>query len=105
MEGIKEVIDDLSYSELRELETNMKGSDVKNLLKEKISEIDKRNARVCATCGDSLDAFSLTNLSLMFGPEDFKKRASFCAFDCLEHFIGKLKRIHTKFNRGEKYGR
>ncbi|MFC1728282.1 hypothetical protein ACFLZ7_02345 [Nanoarchaeota archaeon] len=101
MEGLKEVIDDLSYSELKQLETNLrKGSDVKNQIQEKIEEIDKRSARVCATCGKQLDAFSLTNFSLMFGPEDFKKRASFCAFDCLEHFTGKLKNLHKKFNGG-----
>lgn len=101
MEGLKEVIDDLSYGELKELENNLKkGSDIKDLLKDKIEVIEKRNARICATCGNPLDAFSLTNLSLMFGPEDFKKRASFCAFDCLEHFTIKLKNLHEKFNGG-----
>jgi hypothetical protein len=104
MEGIKEAIDDLSYNELRELERNLKTGMMKSLVKEKIEEIDRRNARVCATCGKPLDAFSLTNFSLMFGPEDFKKRASFCAFDCLEHFIGRLKKLHQKFNEGENDG-
>ena len=92
MEGLKEVIEDLSYDQLKELEYNIKkGSYMKGDIKKKIDEIDKRNARICATCGKPLDAFSLTNFSLMFGPDDFKKRASFCAFDCLEYFTKKLK--------------
>lgn len=104
MEGLKEVIEDLSYMQLKELENNLKtGSYMKKELKKKVEDIEKRNARICATCGTPLDAFSLTNFSLMFGPEDFKKRASFCAFDCLEHFVVKLKDLHKKVNKGEKY--
>ena len=102
MEGLKEVIEDLSYDQLRALDINLKrGSFMKTEVKKKIEEIEKRNSRICATCGKPLDAFSLTNFSLMFGPEDFKKRASFCAFDCLEYFTRKLKRLHQKFNEGE----
>ena len=105
MEGLKEVIEDLSYNQLKELDINLrKGSDMKDAIKDKIDEIERRNARICATCGNPLDAFSLTNFSLMFGPEDFKKRASFCAFDCMEHFVVKLKRLHTKLNGGKQYG-
>ncbi len=104
MEGIKEAIDDLNYNELKALEKSLKGGAIKSLIREKIEEIDRKNARVCATCGKYLDAFSLTNFSLMFGPEDFKKRASFCAFDCLEHFIGRLKKLHKKFNESGNNG-
>jgi hypothetical protein len=29
---------------------------------------------------------------LIFGPKDFRKKASFCALDCLEYFIEKIKK-------------
>jgi hypothetical protein len=60
-----------------------------------IDVVERINARVCATCGNQLDIRN-KNLVLHFGPEDFKKKATFCAFDCLDFFLDQLRALELK---------
>ncbi len=99
----KEFLEDLEYGELLDLNKQLKdrGSEVRNILDNHIDVIERMNSRVCATCGNQLST-NTKNLTLFFGPEDFKKKASFCAFDCLEFFLTQLKQMELKKEKTER---
>jgi hypothetical protein len=93
----KEFLETLDYHEVLEFQKQLKEkeSTVRKVLSDHINVIERINARVCATCGNELQLQS-KNLTLHFGPESFKKKASFCAFDCLEFFLDQLKTLELK---------
>jgi len=93
----KEFLENLDYNEVLEFQRQVKDKEslIRTILNDHLSVIEKINARVCATCGNELNLQS-KNLTLHFGPEDFKKKASFCAFDCLDFFMDQLKAIEMK---------
>ncbi len=104
----KEFLEDLNYNELLDLQKSVKDkdSDIRKVLDNHVDVVERMNARVCATCGNQLLPNNTKNLVLHFGPEDFKKKASFCAFDCLEFFVEQLKAMENKKEKDKKiYGR
>jgi len=98
----KEFLENLDYNEVLNFKKQMKESDsqMKEILSNHIDVIERINSRVCATCGNELNS-DTKNLVLHFGPNDFKKKASFCAFDCLEFFLQQLKSIEMKKEKTE----
>ncbi len=89
----EEVMDILDYDELMRFKNDLDSGAIalKKLLDERIKRKLKEHERICATCSNSLNFYSTSNYTLIFGPDDFKKKASFCGLDCLEYFIIKLK--------------
>ncbi len=98
----KEFLEGLDYNEVLEFSRQLKDgkSTIREVLSNHINVLDRMNSRVCATCGNELNS-STKNLALHFGPEDFKKKASFCAFDCLNFFTDQLKAIEMKKEKNE----
>ena len=84
----------MDYNDLTMLKNDIQtGSfDFNSLLKNTIKEKQKEHAKYCSVCGKELDPTE-NNFTIMFGPSDFKKKASFCALDCLEYFILKMKNV------------
>ena len=93
----EELMDMLDYSELMRFKGDFDsgGITLKRLLEEKIKRKLKEHEKICATCSSELNFYKTNNYTLVFGPDDFKKKASFCGLDCLEYFIVKLKVIRT----------
>ena len=93
----EEVFDILDYNELMRFKTDVDAGaiTVKRLLEEKIKNKLKEHEKVCATCSNTLNFYKTSNYTIVFGPDDFKKKASFCGLDCLEYFILKLKDLKT----------
>ena len=91
----EEAIDLLDYNELLRFKSDIDGGSVivKKLLQEKIRSKLKEHEKVCSTCSNELNFYRASNYTLIFGPDDFKKKASFCGLDCLEYFILKLKNM------------
>ena len=94
----EDVIDILDYNELMRFKNDLDSGAItlKKLLEEKIKKKLKEHEKVCATCSNNLNFYKTNNYTLIFGPDDFKKKASFCGLDCLEYFITKLKDMKTK---------
>ena len=94
----EEVFDVLDYDELMRFKNDFDNGAItlKRLLEEKIKKKLKEHEKVCATCSNQLNFYKTNNYTLIFGPDDFKKKASFCGLDCLEYFIIKLKEMKTK---------
>ena len=94
----EEIFEILDYNELMRFKTDVDTGAiaVKRLLEEKIKNKLKEHEKVCVTCSNNLNFYKTNNYTLVFGPDDFKKKASFCGLDCLEYFIHKLKEFRSK---------
>ena len=94
----EDAIESLDYGELTRLKQDVdEGAfKTKKILEERIKTKLKEHEKTCSTCSNDLKFYSTSNYTLVFGPDDFKKKASFCGIDCMEYFIIKLKEIKTK---------
>ena len=101
---IAEFLDSLEHYELVKLKQEMeKGTfEMSKAIKGKIREHEKKHASFCATCSNSLDPYNTNNYTIIFGPDDFRKKASFCGLDCLEYFLIKLKQMKKGEKNAEK---
>lgn len=95
---VRNVMDSLEYDELLKIKKDLEagGVHLRNLVNQKIKKYQKEHEKVCSVCSNDIDPESTENYTLVFGPESFKKKASFCAIDCLEYFISDLKKIKGK---------
>ena len=94
----EDLFDVLDYNELMRFKIDLDSGaiTVKRLLEERIKKKLKEHEKVCATCSSQMNFYKTNNYTLVFGPDDFKKKASFCGLDCLEYFIIKLKDMKSK---------
>ncbi len=92
---IRNLLETMGHHDLVSLRQNVqKGNfNFNTLLKNTITMKENENVKYCSMCGNDLEPQSTSNYTIMFGPEGFKKKASFCALDCMEFFVGKLKEI------------
>ena len=94
----EDMMDVLDYNELMRFKTDLDSGalTLKKLLEENIKKKLKEHEKICATCSNTLNFYKTNNYTLVFGPDDFKKKASFCGLDCLEYFIIKMKEMKEK---------
>ena len=94
----EDMMDLLDYNELMRFKTDFDSGalTLKKLLEENIKKKLKEHEKICATCSNTLNFYKTNNYTLVFGPDDFKKKASFCGLDCLEYFIIKMKEMKEK---------
>lgn len=95
MYRLKEFLGSLEHYELVQLKQGLdKGSlDMGKAIQERINEHEKKHAKFCATCSNTMDPYNTSNYTIVFGPDDFRKKASFCGLDCLEYFLIKIREI------------
>ena len=104
MYRFKQFIDSLEHYELIRLRQHLeKGDlDIGKEIKEKLKEHEKKHAKYCATCSSTIISYNINTYNIIFGPDDFKKKASFCGLDCLEYFLIKLKQMKEGDTNAEK---
>ena len=90
---LRDVIDYLEYDELVKIKKDLTlgGLHLLQLVDAQIKEETKKHDVFCCVCNNKLDLYSVHNYTLVFGPDDLRKKASFCAIDCLEYFLKNLK--------------
>lgn len=95
MKRFRDVVDLLEYEELMNIKKDLnKGGDgIRILIENKIKNEIKKKNQFCAICASKIDAESKTKFTLTFGPEELEKQATFCAIDCLEYFLSKMKKV------------
>ena len=76
--------------------------DMEKEIQENIKERERKHSKFCTTCSNDLDLYNTNNYTIVFGPDDFKKKASFCGLDCLEYFLIKLKQMKKSEKNTEK---
>jgi len=88
-----EVMDYLDYEELMRMKQDLSlgGVNLMKVVEDKIAEEAVKQQKFCCTCNSRIDPQSTNNFTLEFGPTDIKRKASFCAIDCLEYFMKNLK--------------
>jgi len=75
----------------KELQTGGKG--IKELLEQRMIEIEEKESNnVCPTCNDYINKEE-NHYTLVFGSKHFRKRANFCAADCLMYFVNKMNEL------------
>lgn len=100
----KELMENVDYDDLSKLRSDLLsgGKHIKNLVAKRMEELEQ-DAKICAVCGKPIivgdDSFTL-----IFGRDDFKKRASFCAIDCLDYFLTHVKKKYKKTEIAEQKG-
>jgi len=91
---VKGFVEVLDYDELQLLKQDLDrgGLTLLRMVKEKINQKQREHGNFCATCFNEIDPANTRTYTLIFGAVDFRKQASFCAVDCLEYFLNKLKK-------------
>ena len=95
MKRFEDLLEALSYDDLVLLKKDIDAQGlytkrcVETKLKKKMRDFEKN----CTVCSSELRLYNKSNYTLVFGPDDFKKKASFCGLDCLQYFMNHLKDI------------
>ena len=95
----EDIVSSLEYEELIEFHRDVAyngARGTRQMISNKIKEITAKESRICGTCGESIDLRVASEFTLILGTSAMKKRASFCALDCLEYFATNLKRLSSK---------
>ena len=95
---LKEIVDNLEHEDLIKLQKDLEeeeGMHVKKLVSEKIQQLEDSEKAICAVCGKPINPYYTEHYKLIFGPRDFRKKASFCALDCMEYFLKNLRDSKT----------
>lgn len=90
MNKLARLINELDEEDLELIRKDLEAGNLDRLIRHKFMEKQGQESnKVCPVCQTPISDDSLT---LIFGPKDFRKKASFCALDCLEYFIDKIKK-------------
>ena len=91
--NLKDALGSLDYHELVDLHEDLEGGghSTRALVKDRILEKEKEMGKLCQVCQSEIDPHSTSNYTLLLGPEGLRRKASFCAIDCLEYFLKNLK--------------
>jgi hypothetical protein len=90
---IEDLVEGLTYAQLLRMQFDLNhGSlQLKKLVDSRIKQLEQANRRVCATCNCPIMDDSDHVYTLMFGPSDFRKKATCCGMDCFDEFVKKVK--------------
>ena len=89
MNKLARLVEDMDEEDLMLLRKDLEKGNMEKLINKKLqAKLEKDVNRVCPVCHTPVRE---ENLTLIFGPEGLRKRASFCALDCLEYFLNKVK--------------
>lgn len=90
---IEELVEGLTYAQLVRMQFDLSHGSIqlKKLVDSRIKHLEAQNRRVCATCSCAILDDSDHVYTIMFGPSDFRKKATCCGMDCFEQFLTKLK--------------
>ena len=95
MNKLSKVISDISYDELKLIKLDLQKGNIETLINNRIKQFEVGNKIVCPVCNSKVNDVE-NAYTLIFGPKEFRRKASFCATDCLEYFIGKLNETNKK---------
>ncbi|HLC67115.1 MAG TPA: hypothetical protein VJK52_05745 [Candidatus Nanoarchaeia archaeon] len=92
MKKVEEVLGELSFNELIRLKKDLDNGaiEVRKVLQQRIRYREFLHEHHCHTCVAEIDPYSKHTFTMVFGSQDFRKKASFCALDCLQYFLRQL---------------
>ena len=102
MNRLARLIESLDEQDLKLIKKDLEAGNIDRLINIRLQE--KKEAdfnKVCPVCQSQIGE---ENLTLIFGPEELRKKASFCAIDCLEYFLNKIKEEKKVMREWEDVG-
>ena len=95
----KDVLDMIEPEELMKIKKDIEdynGSHLKALVDSKLKiKVKTQNESVCSTCLGAVSPFAVNNYTLLFGPEDFKKKVNFCSVGCMDNFMKNMEKSRS----------
>jgi hypothetical protein len=90
---IYDMIRSLDEEELAALHKDLEGggSQIHRIVQEYVQQKEEGN-KICAGCNREIEHAEDSTMVLVFGPKGFRKKATFCAADCLQYFVCQLKK-------------
>jgi hypothetical protein len=94
MNKLARIINELGEEDLNLIKKDLEEGNIQRLVNEKLREHKEADwNKVCPICHSAISDDSFV---LIFGPKDLRKRASFCAVDCMEYFLQRIKEQKVK---------
>ena len=95
MRKVRQVMQKLKHEDLVTIQKDLfnGGTKLRDIVSGCLREIEEAETRVCTNCGSKVNVDRAENFTLMFGPISMKKKASFCALDCLQYFFDNMKEL------------
>ncbi len=90
--NINNLLGMMSVEELKNFEDEIRKGKIKELINQKSQQTEQKT---CAVCGEKFE--KITGLSIEFGSPEFRRRAHFCAMDCMEYFLESMKKKNTGY--------
>jgi len=89
MNRLARLIESLDDDDLKLIKKDLEAGNIDRLINKKLQEKKEVDFnKVCPVCQSPIGE---ENFTLVFGPGGLRKKASFCAFDCLEYFLSRIK--------------
>jgi hypothetical protein len=92
MNRLLNMINSMDTDELRLIQRDLYEGNIGYLVRRRLFELDKDkddDKKVCPVCGTKITETN-DKFTLVFGPPDFRKKASFDEADCLRFFVSGL---------------
>ena len=104
MVKFREAVEHLEFAELQKIKSDLDtgAMHMKRIIEAKIQKKEAEHGHVCNVCMSSIDQFSVNTFTLVFGPDNFKRKASFCGMDCLKYFIANLENLKKGLQQESK---
>lgn len=98
---LHDAIGSLEYDDLVELHRDLKQGalNTRKMVEEKIVQKEKELGKHCVVCQNDIDPGLTGNYTLLFGPEGLRRKAQFCALDCLKYFLNDMERRKEEYKR------
>jgi hypothetical protein len=89
----------LDYEDLVKLNEDLVegGHELKNMVETHIVKKEKEQGKYCSVCQSEIDVHSTNNYTMLLGPEGLRRKASFCALDCMKFFITEMENRKKSF--------
>ena len=94
MNRLAKLIESLDETDLKLIKKDLEFGNIEKLVDRKLKEREETDFnKVCPVCQTPIGE---ENLTLVFGPKGLRKKASFCALDCMEYFLNKIKKTKAE---------
>ena len=99
------IINSLKYDELIQLKNELESGvgSLRKVIDSKLKENDESETVICVTCGKKIHPTQSEIFTLVWGPPDFRKKANFCALDCMNFFLEELRQIQKEKAQAEEF--
>ena len=90
MNKLAKIIKELPYEEILKLKKDLHAGNIERLMNKRLDDISPTEQGTCPVC--SAQVQKNDNLTLIFGPANFRQKASFDGPDCLIYFLDQIRK-------------